>query len=375
MYRICSKCVMDTSDSKISFDANGVCDHCATFFSKILPNWHTDERGKRELETLANNIRAAGKGRDFDCIIGMSGGIDSSYLTYIAKEQLGLRPLVFHVDAGWNSQEAVNNIERIVDKMGLDLYTEVIDWPEMRDLQLAFFKSGVPHIDTPQDMSFFATMYKFAEQHKVRYVLTGANLSTECIRNPLEWMYYQSDSIQVRDIHRQFGTRPLNRFPLTTIFRHKVYLPYVKGIKVVRPLNLLPYIKDDAVKLLVDKFGWQPYPQKHFESRFTRFYEGYWLPRKFGYDTRRVQFASLIVTGQMTREEALKKLESPALDDDTIKQEFEYVATKLGISVAELQGYFDAPNKTYRDYKSQESFYAVGARVMRMLGMELGGKR
>ena len=138
---------------------------------------------------------------------------------------------------------------------------------------------------------------------------------------------------------------------------------------------LLPYIKDDAVKLLVDKFGWQPYPQKHFESRFTRFYEGYWLPRKFGYDTRRVQFASLIVTGQMTREEALKKLESPALDDDTIKQEFEYVATKLGISVTELQGYFDAPNKTYRDYKSQESFYAVGARVMRLLGMELGGKR
>lgn len=366
---------MDTSDSKISFDDLGVCDHCRTFETKVLPNWHTDERGRRELDALTQRIKAAGQGKDFDCIIGMSGGIDSSYLTYIAKEQLGLRPLVFHVDAGWNSQEAVNNIERIVDKLGLDLYTEVIDWPEMRDLQLAFIKAGVPHIDTPQDHAFFATMYKFAEEHDVKYILTGANLSTECIRNPIEWMYYQSDSIQVRDIHARFGTRPLVRFPLTSIFRHKIYLPYIKGIKVVRPLNFIPYLKEAAKQLLVDKFGWQPYPQKHFESRFTRFYEGYWLPKKFGYDTRRVQFASLIVTGQMTREEALEKLKQPALDEATVKQEFEYVATKLGISVTELQSYLDAPNKTHRDYRSQESFYALGAGVMRALGLELGGKR
>ncbi len=375
MYRICANCVMDTSDSKIAFDANGVCDHCNTFYDKILPKWHTDERGRQALEALADKIRRTGQGRDFDCIIGMSGGIDSSYLCHVAKRELGLRPLVFHVDAGWNTQVAVNNIERIVDKLGLDLYTEVIDWPEMRDLQLAFFKAGVPHVDTPQDMAFFATMYKFAEQHEVRYILTGANFSTECIRNPLEWMYYQSDAIQVRDIHRRFGTRPLERFPLTTIFRHKILLPYVKGIKVVRPLNYLPYVKQEAMRLLIDEFGWQPYPQKHFESRFTRFYEGYWLPRKFGYDTRRVQFSSLIVTGQMSREEALAILEQPALDADTVKQEFEYVATKLGITTAELQGYLDAPNKTYRDYRSQETFYALGASAMRVLGLELGGKR
>jgi N-acetyl sugar amidotransferase len=374
-YRICTNCVMDTSDSKISFNADGVCDHCTTFRTKILPNWHTDERGHRVLEELAAKIRRDGQGRDFDCIIGLSGGIDSSYLTYIAKEQLGLRPLVFHVDAGWNSQAAVHNIERVVDKLGLDLFTEVIDWPEMRDLQLAFFKSGVPHIDTPQDMAFFATMYKFTEKHKVRYMLTGANLSTECIRNPLEWMYYQSDSIQLRDIHRRFGTRPLVKFPLTSILHHKIYLPYIKGIKTVRPLNYGPYIKEEAVKLLVDKLGWQPYPQKHFESRFTRFYEGYWLPKKFGYDTRRVQYSSLIVTGQMTRAEALRKLEQPALDEGTVKQEFEYVATKLGITLTELQGYLAAPNKTHRDYRSQESIYAFGASAMRLLGLELGGKR
>ena len=373
--RVCSNCVMDTTDSRIVFDDKGVCDHCNTFYKQVLPNWHTDETGLRELNVEVEKIKRDGVGRDFDCIIGMSGGIDSSYLTYIAKEQLGLRPLVFHVDAGWNSQVAVNNIERLVDKLGLDLYTEVIDWEEMRDLQLAYFKSGVPHIDTPQDHAFFATMYKFAEQHNIKYILTGANLSTECIRNPIEWMYYQSDSIQLRDIHARFGTRPLKTYPITSILRHKMYLPYVKGIQIIRPLNHVPYVKAQAVALLVEQFGWQPYPQKHFESRFTRFYEGWWLPGKFGYDTRKVQYSSLIVTGQMTRDQALEQLKTPALDDDTVKQEFTYVATKLGISSAELQGYFDAPNKTYKDYKSQETFYTVGAKVMRLLGLELGGKR
>lgn len=373
-YQICSFCVMDTSDSKIIFDEKGVCDHCNTFFNHTLPNWHTGDKGRLELGALVRTIKASGYGKDFDCIIGMSGGIDSSYLTYIATE-FGLRPLVFHVDAGWNSQEAVNNIEKVVDKLELDLYTEVIDWQEIRDLQLAYFKSGVPHIDTPQDHAFFATMYKFAEQHNIKYILTGANLSTECIRNPIEWMYYQSDSIQLRDIHAKFGSRPLVNYPVTSILRHKIWLPYLKGIKVVRPLNMVEYDKAAAVKLLTDKFGWQPYPQKHFESRFTRFYEGYWLPKKFGFDTRKVQYSSLIVTNQMTREEALEKLKTPALDEATVRQEFEYVANKLEISVDELQGYLEAPNKTFRDYKSQEGIYMLGAKVMKLLGLEIGGKR
>lgn len=373
-YQVCTQCVMDTTDSAIVFDLQGVCDHCNTFQTEVKPNWHTGQRGERELRQLVEQIKKSGRGKDFDCIIGMSGGIDSSYLTYIATE-FGLRPLVFHVDAGWNSQEAVNNIEKLVDKLGLDLYTEVIDWEEMRDLQLAFFKSGVPHIDTPQDHAFFATMYKFAEKHNIKYILTGANLSTECIRNPIEWMYYQSDSIQLKDIHEKFGTRPLVNYPTTSILRHKIWLPYVKGIKVVRPLNSVEYDKAAAVKLLVEKFGWQPYPQKHFESRFTRFYEGYWLPKKFGFDTRKVQFSSLIVTGQMTREEALEKLKGPALDETTVRQEFEYVANKLGITTSELQSYMDAPNKNYKDYRSQEAFYMLGARVMKALGLELGGKR
>jgi len=366
---------MDTTDSKITFDSEGVCDHCNTFYKDIQPYWHTDEKGRKALQEIIDKVKKEGIGKEFDCLMGMSGGIDSSYLLYVMKEKFGLRPLVFHVDAGWNSQIAVNNIERLVDGLGLDLYTEVINWEEIKDLQLAFFKSGVPHIDVPQDHAFFATMYKFASKHNIKYILTGGNYSTECVRNPLEWMYYQSDSIQLRDIYKKHGKGKLKDYPVTNILWHKVYLPYIKGIKLIRPFDYVPYNKDEAMQLLVDKFGYQKYPQKHFESRFTRFYESYWLPRKFGFDTRKVQFSSLILTGQMTREEALKKLSEPAFDPETINQDFEYIATKLGISVEELQGYMDAPNKTYKDYKSQESIYNIGASLLRMLGKEKGGKR
>jgi N-acetyl sugar amidotransferase len=371
----CINCVMDTTDSAIVFDARGVCDHCNTFYKHVQPNWHTEERGKEELDQMVESIRAAGKGKDFDCIIGMSGGIDSSYLVYAAKEIMGLRPLVFHVDAGWNSQIAVNNIERLVDGLGLDLFTEVIDWVEMKDLQRAFFRSGVSHIDTPQDHAFFAVMYKFATQNNVKHILTGANYSTECIRNPMEWMYFQSDTRQIRDIHGRFGEQPLRNFPLTSILWHKIWLPYVKGIKVLRPLNSMPYIKEESKQLLIDKFGWQPYPQKHFESRFTRFYESYWLYERFGYDVRKVQFSSLIVTGQMTRDEALAELQKLPYDPESIGHEIEFVANKLDISVDELMGYMALPKKTYRDYRNQEEIYHVGARVMRALGIERGGKR
>ena len=374
-YRICTDCVMDTTDSAITFDENGVCDHCRTFKTQIKPNWHTDARGRAELDRIVARIKDAGRSRDFDCIIGVSGGIDSSYLTWLAKTELDLRPLVFHVDAGWNSQVAVNNIEKLISHLDLDLYTHVIDWEEMRDLQLAYFKSGVPHIDTPQDHAFFATMYTFATEHDVKYILTGANYSTECVRNPVEWMYYQSDSIQLRDIHARFGTRPLVKFPTTAILRHKVYLPYVKGIRVVRPLNNMPYQKEDAIRLLKEKIGWQPYPQKHFESRFTRFYESYWLPTRFGYDVRRVQFSSLIMTGQMTRKEALRELDSLPYDPETIPHDIEFVAIKLGVTADDIRNYHRLPKKTYRDYKSQQRIYALGAPVMRLLGLERGGKR
>lgn len=374
-YQMCTNCVMDTSDSKIIFDEKGVCDHCNTFNNDILPYWHTDERGDKTLKEIVRKIKKEGEGKDFDCLMGMSGGIDSSFLLYKMVSEYGLRPLVFHVDAGWNSQIAVNNIEKLVDGLGLDLYTEVINWEEIKALQLAFFKSGVPHIDVPQDHAFFATMYKFASKHKIKHILTGGNYSTECVRNPLEWMYYQSDSIQLRDIFKKHGNGKLKNYPVTNVLWHKIYLPYIKGIKLIRPLDYIPYHKDEAMQTLVDKFGYQKYPQKHFESRFTRFYESYWLPEKFGFDTRKVQYSSLILTGQMTREDALQQLKKPAYDSNTIKQDFEFIATKLGISIDELKSYMDAPNKTYKDYKSQDGIYNLGAKVMRLLGKEKGGKR
>jgi len=374
-YQICTNCVMDTSDPKITFDGNGMCDHCTTFYERVRPKWQPNEAGIKVLQKKVDQIKKVGVGRDFDCIIGISGGADSSYLTYVAKEFLGLRPLVFHVDGGWNSQIAVNNIEKLIDKLGLELFTEVIDWKEMRDLQLAFFKSGVPHIDLPQDHAFFATMYNFAEKHRVKYILTGANISTECVRNPLDYFYYGTDMWQIRDIHGKFGQAPLVNFPLSGVLRHKVYLRYFKGIEVVKPLDYLPYIKKDAMQLLSDNFGWQIYARKHFESRFTKFYEGYWLPVKFGFDTRRVQYSSLILTGQMAREAALADLAQLPYDEKTITQDFEYIATKLGISVAELQGYMDAPSKSYKDYKNQLYLFLVGARVMHLMGLEKAVKR
>ncbi len=373
--KICSKCVMDTTDSKIVFDDEGVCDHCKTFEEKIKPHWNVDDSANSELVQLIENVKKSSKNLDFDCILGLSGGFDSSFLLHKVVKDFGLSPLVFHVDAGWNSQTAVNNIECMIDKLNLDLFTEVINWEEMKDLQLSFFKSGVPHIDTPQDHAFFATMYKFSSKYNVKNILTGGNYSTECVRNPIEWMYYQSDSYQIKDIHSKFGSIPLKTFPLTSILWHKFYLPYFRGIRVHRPLDMMPYKKENAKNLLINEYGWEEYTQKHFESRFTRFFESYWLPERFGFDTRKVQYSSLILTNQMTRVEALERLKKPAYDPNTIKNDIEYVANKLNITIEELKSYLFIEKKTYKDYKSQYVLYEIGSRILKALNIELGGKR
>ncbi len=370
-YEICDRCVMDNSDPNITFDEEGVCDYCNNFKNEIQPNWHTDAQGAAELATLSEKIKAEGKGKDFDCIIGLSGGLDSSYAAYVAKEKMGLRPLLFHVDAGWNTDQAVGNIEKLVDGLGLDLYTEVINWEEMKDLQVAFLRAQIADQDLPQDGAFFSALYKFARKHRIKYVLTGANFSTECCREPEEWGGYPGiDKTLFKDIHARFGKRELKTFPLVDIFVYKVLYQKLLGMQVVKPLNLVPYIKKEAEAELERRFGWQTFQHKHHESRFTRFYEDYWMPRKFGYHKRRAHFSSLILTGQMTRAEALDRLSRPEMDEHFLKQEFEYVASKLGLTVAELQEIFEGENKTYRDYKNKRWAIGVGANVMSMLGLE-----
>lgn len=358
-YRICSKLVMDTSDPEITFDENGICQYYHDFHENVKPHWQTGDEGQARLEASVAAIKASGKGKEFDCIIGLSGGADSSYMLHTMVTQHGLRPLVFHVDAGWNSELAVHNINCMIDGLNLDLYTEVINWTEVRDFQLALFKSGLPNIDLPQDIAFIGVLYQFARKHGIKYILNGGNISTECVGYPLRYFYY-ADMAMVKDVLKQYGTNPMATYPFTSALYRKFYMPYLFGVKMAKPLNNMPYIKSEAMQELHDVYGWKPYTQKHFESRFTRFYEGYWLPTRFGFDVRRVQFSSLILTDQMTREEALAKLEEPPYDSELIERDFEYIANKLAISVDELRGYLELPKRYFWDYRNQLKFFEMG---------------
>lgn len=361
---------MDTSDSTLQFDARGRCQYCCNYYEKIEPNWHPNERGLKEIAPLIEKIKRDGRNRDHDCIIGVSGGLDSSYVAYLAKEKFGLRPLIFHCDTGWNSELGVSNIQKMIEGLHLDLVTEVVNWEEMKDLQRAFFLSQVAFVDTPQDLALFSAMYNFAARNGYKYVITGGNIATECVRESLEWTYFSTDLVQVRDIHGKFGTRPLKTFPLCDIMKYRIYYRWVKGMRVVKLLDSVPYIKKDAMRELSAKFGWQPYPQKHYESRFTRFYESFWTPKKFGYDKRRAYLSSEILSGQLTREEALARLATPELDEETMAHEFEYVATKLGWTVAEFDEIFRSPNKSWKDYKNNMFLITLGARISNWLGLD-----
>jgi len=373
-YQTCTKSVLDTSYPGITFNDEGECNLVADFHTNVKPQWHLGTEGRRQLEIMVDEIKKSGKRRDFDCIMGLSGGADSSYMLHVMVTEFGLRPLVFHVDGGWNSEIAVHNINGLIDQLGLDLYTEVINWEEMRDFQLAMFKSGVPHLDIPQDMAFVGVLYKFAKKHGIKYILNGGNISTECVPRPLDIIYWGTDMTQIRDITSRFGTVPMRTYPFSSIYYHKIYLPYIKGIKVLKPLNFMPYIKHESMQEMERIYGWKPYPQKHFESRFTRFFEGYWLPTRFGFDMRRVDLSSLILTGQISRDEALTQLEQSPYDQELIQQDFNYIATKLGISSDELRSYHEMPKKYYWDYKNQRRIFNVGEWLLsRMAGTRRGG--
>ena len=371
IYQICTNCIMDTTDPNITFDTNGVCDYCKNFYNNILPNWNTDHVGYEFLKKISNKIKSNGLNKSYDCIIGLSGGLDSSYALYVAKEIMGLRPLVFHVDAGWNTQQAVSNIEKVVDGLGLDLYTEVINWEEMKDLQVAFLKSQIADQDLPQDYAFFSSLYKYARKNGIKYIITGSNFSTESCREPEQWGGYAGiDKTLVKDIHKKFGSRYLNTFPLIDVFTYKIIYKYFYGMQVIKPLNYVNFNKNNAEELLNKRFSWEPFQHKHHESRFTRFYEDYWLPKKFGYDKRKAHFSSLIISNQMNRNIALERIKKSELNEDFLMHEFKFIANKLELTVDELQEIFNGNNKTYKDYNSKKKYINFATKIMVYLGLE-----
>lgn len=368
-YQRCTRCVMDTTDSKITFDENGVCDHCRNFDKNIAPFWKPSENRFDELEELTKKIRKAGRNSEYDCILGLSGGADSSYLAYIAKEVMHLRPLAYVVDTGWNLNVAVENIEKIVKGLNLDMYTDVINWKEMADLQLSFFKSEISSQDFPQDHAIFASLYNYAAKHNIKYVLTGSNSATEFIRPPVEWIY-MNDLTMAKDIHSKFGQRELKTYPMCGMLTYKVFYRYFRGMHRAYPLDYVVYNKSEAEDLLHEKYGWTKYENKHYENVFTRFFEGYYLPHKFGFDTRKNVLSNQILAGTMTRDEALKILEQPPYDTDLMIQDKEYIAKKLGVSVKEFDEIIEGPNKTPADYKNQMWMIKAGVFVSKLLGME-----
>ena len=369
---ICTTCIMDSTDPNIIFDEDGVCDYCHNFKTEILPNWESMLKDNTSLMAIKDAIKSSSsKNPDFDCIIGLSGGLDSSYAAYIAKEVMGLRPLLFHVDAGWNTSQAVGNIEKLVNGLGLDLYTSVINWEDVKRLQGAFLKSGIPDQDLVQDAAFFSELYRFAQKNNINHIITGSNFSTECCREPEEWGGYLGiDRRLFNDIWKKFSMGKSSFFPITDILVYKIWYQKILGMQVHHPLNSVPYIKKEAEETLMANYGWQAFKHKHHESRFTRFFEDYWLPRRFGYEKRRAHFSSLIMTNQMDRDEALIRISSPEMSEQFLTQEFEFVAHKLGFSVKELKDIFNSPKKTYRDYKNKRWLIGLGTRIFSYFGLE-----
>lgn len=368
-YQRCTRCVMDTTDSKITFDENGVCDHCRNYDKNIKPFWRPQENRYDELEKWAQKIRKEGEGKDYDCILGLSGGADSSYLAYIAKEVMHLRPLAFVVDTGWNLNVAVENIEKIVKGLDLDMYTHVVNWKEMSDLQLAFFKSSISSCDAPQDQAIFAAMYNYCAKHHIKYILTGSNNSTEFIRPPVEWIYL-NDIVMLKDISKKFGKVKLKDYPMCGILKHKIFYRCVLGQQRFYPLDYVVYDKEKAQDFLHEKYGWTKYENKHYENVFTRFFEGYYLPHKFGFDTRKNVLSNQILAGTITREEALKILETPPYDIDQMEQDKEYIAKKMGITAKEFDEIIALPNKTPADYKNEMWVIKAGVEISKLLGLE-----
>ena len=353
--RVCSRCVMDTTATEITFDDNKVCNFCHHYETNLVNEVFSNKDGEARVEKLIAQIKDRGKSRKYDCLIGISGGVDSSYVAYLVKKKYGLRVFAVHLDNGWNSELAVANVEQILKRLDIDLYTYVLNWKEFRDIQISFLKSGISNIEIPTDHAIWALLIKTAAKMKIPYIIAGNNVVTESIM-PESWLYGSKDSKLIKSIHKQFGNIKMKTYPKLTTFDYVQYL-LLRGIRWVPILNYVPYVKSDAKKILIDELGWRDYGGKHYESIFTRFFHAYYLPNKFGYDLRKSYLSALICSGQMTREEALDELKYPPAKQEMLDNDKDYVMKKLGLSEKEFEEIMIAPKKTFNDYPNSNSLW------------------
>jgi len=352
-YRQCSLSVMDNiADPHITFDEEGICNYYYDYCNAARSQVFTDAEGEQKLQEWVNVIREAGKGKKYDCITGVSGGVDSTYLTLQAK-RLGLRPLVVHFDNGWNSELSVKNIENIISKLGFDLYTLVVDWNEFRDIQLAYLKASVVDIEAITDHAIIGTLYRLAVEHNIKYILSGTNLVTEFVL-PRHWIWSKTDHVNIQDIHRKFGRLPLRTFPYFNK-RLKHYYARTRGIHSVALLNYMPYVKSEVKQVIGEELSWRDYGGKHYESVFTRFYQGYILPTKFKIDKRKAHLSTLIFSGQLTRAQALTELEKPIYDPELLRTDYEFVLKKFDMTSAEFEALMVQPRREHTEFAHEKS--------------------
>lgn len=350
-YQMCTRCVMDTTDPEIQFNEKGICNHCRQFDEKftIIP-----KVGYKESPTfwnMVNMIKKNSEGKEFNCILGLSGGTDSSFMAYLCKEA-GLKPLVVHFDNGWNTEYATRNIENLVTKLGFELYTYVINWEEFKELQLSYFRASVIDLEVPTDHLIFGALFNIAKKYKIRNILSGYNLTSEGIM-PKSWLYeHKFDRANMKDIHQQFGTGKMSQLPTLGLW-DRIYYQKIYRFRQHHMLQTFLYNKMEAKKILTSQLEWKDYGGKHYESVFTRFYQGYFLPVKFGIDKRKAHLSTLIAAGQMSREEALEELKQPTYDPRLQEEDKEYVCKKWGITLQEFEEIMNRPIRKHTEFAEE----------------------
>ncbi len=352
---------MDTTDPDITFDAAGVCNHCHRYEEVSSQRLIPPEQRRHRLAQLVAEVKTAGQGKPYDCVIGVSGGVDSTYVAWVVKD-LGLRPLAVHLDNGWNSELAVANIEKTLNKLEIDLFTHVIDWEEFRDLQISFLKASTPDGEVPTDHAIFALLYRIAAKQGLRHIITGTNVISEAIL-PEKWGYGYFDWSYVKDVHRRFGSERLSTFPHFSLL-NLFYYVFVRRIRMVSVLNFIDYNKQQAMEVLQNQLGWVYYGGKHYESIYTRFYQAYVLPRKFGIDKRKAHYSNLILSGQMMRSEALDAMKAPAYPDDLLEEDRQYAIKKLNLDARSFEEIMALPRKTFLDYKNNRNVFVLAKKLV-----------